>query len=271
MLPSLVTLRPLAALLLPASLLVATAFRPLPVPGLRESRELPAFTAISLGTRVTVLVRQGSPQRVVVEATPDDQRKLQTEVVNNQLRIYTELTSTRVGPFKFNLRTATLAGPVTVYVTLPTVRGLSVSSSGRLQADTIQAPHLALGVSSSGRLLLGQVQAGTVRVGLSSSGHLKISRLRADTLRAVLSSSGSITAAGVCVYSSLGVSSSGRLNTQSLAVQDCRARISSSGSCQVNVARTLDAHLSGSGSLLVSGHPQITSHASGSGRVRLAE
>lgn len=52
------------------------------------------------------------------------------------------------------------------------------------------------------------------------------------------------------------------------AVQDCRARISSSGSCQVNVARTLDAHLSGSGSVLVSGHPQISSRSSGSGRVR---
>ena len=253
----------------PLALTALLAFRP--TADTRETRELPAFTAVRLGTRATVLVRQGSPQRVLVEAAPEDLPKLQTEVVNNQLRIYTKMTSTQIGPIKFNPRTATLTGPVTVYVTLPTVRGLTVSSSGRLQADTLQAQNLALSVSSSGRLLLGQVQAGSVRAGLSSSGQLSIGQLRADTLRATLSSSGTITAAGVCAYSALGVSSSGRLNTQALAVQDCRARISSSGSCQVNVARTLEAYLSGSGSVLVSGHPQITSHTSGSGRVRLAQ
>jgi len=247
----------------PLALSALLAFRPT-----ADTRELPAFTAVQLGTRATVIVRQGSPQRVLVEAAPDDLHKLQTEVVNNQLRIYTEMSSTQIGPIKFHPRTATLTGPVTVYVTLPTVRGLAVSSSGRLQADTIQAQNLTLGVSSSGRLLLGQVQASSVRAGLSSSGQLSIGQLRADTLRAVLSSSGSITAAGVCAHSALGVSSSGHLNTQALAVQDCRARISSSGSCQVNVARTLEAHLSGSGSVVVSGHPQITSHTSGSGRVR---
>ena len=245
------------------------AFRP--ATETRETRELPAFTSVRLGTRATVLVRQCNPQRVVVEAAPEDLPKLHTEVVNNQLRIYTEMTSTQIGPIKFNPRTATLTGPVMVYVTLPTVRGLAVSSSGRLLADTLQAQNLTLSVSSSGRLLLGQLQAGSVRAGLSSSGHLAISRLRADTLRATLSSSGTITAAGVCTYSALGISSSGHLNTQALAVQDCRARISSSGSCQVNVARTLEAYLSSSGSVLVSGHPQITSHASGSGRVRLAQ
>jgi hypothetical protein len=252
------------ALAAPLTLSALLAFRP--TADTREMRELPAFSAVRLGTRATVIVRQGSPQRVLVEAAPADLPKLHTEVVNNQLRIYTEMTSTQIGPLKFNPHTATLTGPVTVYVTLPTVRGLAVSSSGRLQVDTLQAQHLTLGVSSSGRLLLGQVQAGSVRAGLSSSGQLSIGQLRAT-----LSSSGTITAAGVCRYSALGVSSSGRLNAAGLAVQDCQARISSSGSCQVNVARTLDAYLSGSGSVVVSGHPQVTSHTSGSGRVRLAQ
>jgi len=257
------------ALAAPLALSALLAFRP--TADTRETRELPAFSAVRLGTRATVIVRQGSPQRVLVEATSADLLNIKTEVVNNQLRIYTAMTGTQIGPVKFNPRTATLTGPVTVYVTLPTVRGLAVSSSGRLQADTLQAQHLTLGVSSSGRLLLGQVQAGSVRAGLSSSGQLSIGQLRADTLRATLSSSGTITAAGVCSYSALGVSSSGRLNAAWLAVQDCQARISSSGSCQVNVARTLDAYLSGSGSVVVSGHPQVTSHTSGSGRVRLAQ
>ena len=261
----------LLLLALPVLLQRAAAQTTAPSSAGRDTRELPAFTAVQLGTRATVIVRQGSPQSVVVEATPDDLSKVQTVVVDSQLYISTVQTSTRIGPIKFNIRTATLTGPVTVYVTLPTVRRLAVSSSGRLQADNVQAQRLALGVSSSGQLLLGEVQASSVRAGLSSSGKVTITQLRADTLRATLSSSGSITAAGVCAYSSLGSSSSGRINTQELVVQDCWASLSSSGSCQVNVARTLDAHLSSSGSVVVRGHPQITSHTSSSGRVRLAQ
>jgi len=257
------------SLAVPLALSALLAFRP--TTDTRETRELPAFSAVRLGTRATVIVRQGSPQRVLVEAASADLPYIQTEVVNNQLRISTAMVGTQIGPIKFNPHTATLTGPVTVYVTLPTVRGLAVSSSGRLQADTLQAQYLTLAVSSSGQLRLGQVQAGSMRAGLSSSGQLSIRQLRADTLRATLSSSGIITAVGVCTYSALGVSSSGRLNAAGLAVQDCQVRISSSGTCQVNVARSLDAYLSGSGSVVVSGHPHVISHTSGSGRVRLAQ
>jgi|GEM_PF-669370 len=250
----------------PLALSALLAFRP--TADTRETRDLPAFSAVQLGTNAQVIVRQGSPQRVVIEADPADLRRLQTEVVGNQLRIHTEIISNQVGPLKLWEKQTRLVGAVVVYVTLPTVRGLAVGSSGRLRADTLSAAHLTLQVSSSGRLLVGQVQAGRVRAVLSSSGHLGIEQLRADTLVAAVSSSGILTAAGTCGYSSVGISSSGHLNTAELAVQVCQARVSSSGSCQVNVARTLDARLSSSGSVLVSGHPQITSHASGSGRVR---
>jgi hypothetical protein len=257
----------LRLLLFPVSPLLVSAllaFRPAAEP--RETREVPTFTAVQLGTSVTVVLRQGSPQRVVVEAAPEDRLRLATTVVDGQLRIETE-PNKEAGLRKLWQDSPRL-GPTTVYVTVPTVRRLGVSSSGRLQADTLSASNLALAVSSSGRLLVGQVQAGRVRAMLSSSGQLGIQQLRADTLEAAVSSSGGLTAAGTCAYSSVGVSSSGRLNTAGLAVEVCQARISGSGSCQVNVARTLDARLSSSGSLLGSGHPQITSHVSGSGRVR---
>lgn len=237
----------------------------------RETRALPAFTAVHLGTRVSVVVRQGSPQSVVVEAAPADLLNLLTEVENNQLLISTKQTSTPIGPIKFNIRTATLTGPVKIYVTMPVVRRLAVSSSGRLQADSVQAQHLTLGVSSSGRLLLGAVRTGSVRAGVSSSGSMSIAQLQADTLQATVSSSGSLTAAGGCAYSALNISSSGRANTQALAVQDCQASLSSSGSGKVNVARTLDATLSSNSLVVVSGHPKITSHTSSGGRVRLAQ
>jgi hypothetical protein len=224
--------RPFVALLLVGAL---SAFRP--AADTRELREVAAFTSVQLSTSVTVIVRQGSPQRVEVEAAAADLPHLATTVVNGQLRISTE--SGEKNGLKALWQDSRRLGPTTVYVTLPVVRGLAVSSSGR------------------------------VRAMLSSSGQLGIGQLRADTLEAGVSSSGSLTAAGTCAYSSVGISSSGTLNTAELTVETCQARVSGSGDCQVNVARTLEARISGSGSVLVSGHPQITSRVSGSGRVRL--
>jgi hypothetical protein len=252
--------RPFVALLLVGAL---SAFRP--AADTRELREVAAFTSVQLSTSVTVIVRQGSPQRVEVEAAAADLPHLATTVVNGQLRISTE--SGEKNGLKALWQDSRRLGPTTVYVTLPVVRGLAVSSSGRLRADTLRAQKLALAVSSSGQLQVGNVQAGRVRAMLSS-GQLGIGQLRADTLEAGVSSSGSLTAAGTCAYSSVGISSSGTLNTAELTVETCQARVSGSGDCQVNVARTLEARISGSGSVLVSGHPQITSRVSGSGRVR---
>lgn len=252
-----------------AALLALVAFRPAPGPSTRQTREVAAFAEVQLSTSVTVVVRQGSPQQVVVEAASEDLPKLQTEVVAGKLRIERVRPGTHGGLLSgWDDKASQLAGPATVYVTLPTVRGLAVSSSGRLEAESIEGQRVRLAVSGSGQLRVAQLQAAQVRASLSSSGQVAVQQLRADTLEASVSGSGSLVAAGTCAYSDLGLSSSGRLDATSLAVQSCQARLSGSGSCLVNVARTLDARLSGSGSLLVSGNPQINSRVSGSGRVR---
>lgn len=258
------------AYLLPALLLGLTlsAFRPVPPPSPRQVRELPAFTAVSLGTSVTVIVRQGSPQRVEVEALPDDQPKIQAEVTGQQLHIHKVKATDSSLLGRLRQGDVQLSGPVTVYVTLPTVQALSVSSSGSLRLDTVQSRALRLAVSGSGQLRVGQVQASRVRTALSSSGSLILRQVQADSLQATVSGSGSFAAAGTCKYADLALSSSGGLHAGELAVQDCQVRLSGSGSAQVRVAHALDAHLSSSGSLLVRGTPQLSSHVSGSGRVR---
>ena len=60
----------------PLALSALFAFRP--TTDTRETRELPAFSAVRLGTRATVIVRQGSPQRVLVEATSADLLNIKT-------------------------------------------------------------------------------------------------------------------------------------------------------------------------------------------------
>ncbi|MDO7852810.1 head GIN domain-containing protein [Hymenobacter convexus] len=252
------------ALLVAASFLVS--FRPLatgPAPT-AEVREVAVFSGVALATSATVLVRQGSPQQVTVEASAEDLGRLETLVNNGQLTIRVKK---EVGWKSFWGNFPHL-GKVTVRLTVPAIQRLAVSGSGVLKADEFQTGRLALAVSGSGRLATGPVQATTVRAGVSGSGHLEIAQLRADTLRAATAGSGSITVAGSCPRLSVGISGSGHIRAAGLATETCLARLSGSGGCQVQAARTVEARISGSGSVLVTGPARISSRTSGSGRVR---
>jgi hypothetical protein len=245
-----------SALLLVIAIFLSSAFRLSPVATEREVRELPVFTTVNLGTSVRVVVRQGSPQQVV-EAAAEDLLRLQTEVAGTQLHIERRQPSGLLS--RRDELGARFQGPVTVFITLPAVRGLACSASGRMEVDTVQSARIQLAVSGSGQLRVARVRAGQVRAVLSSSGRLAVAQLQADTLQAAVSGSGTLAVAGTGTYASLGISSSGHLDAGNLAVQDCRARLSGSGSGRVQVAHTLKARLSSSGSLLVRGNPQLTS------------
>lgn len=256
-------------LLFPALLLVSgfmASFRPMAAgpASTFEVREVDAFSRVALATSATVLVHQGNPQQITVEATPEDLGRLETLVANGQLVI----RNRNKDDWKSLWKNLPRLGKVTVHITVPVIQRLAVSSSGALTADAFQTSTLALAVAGSGRLTTGPVQATTVRAAVAGSGHLVIAQLRADTLRAATTGSGSITVAGSCLRLSLGISGSGHIRAAGLATETCRARLSGSGGCQVQAARSVEARISGSGSVLVTGTAQISSRTSGSGRVR---
>ncbi|AMJ66408.1 head GIN domain-containing protein [Hymenobacter sp. PAMC 26628] len=236
-----------------------------PAPAAQEVRDVPAFTQVNLATSVAVEVRQGSPQRVVVEGAPDDLAELRTTVDGGRLIIDTKSGS----DWKAFLRNHSSLGNMTVRITMPTINALSVSSSGSLRAPSVRAENLTLGVSSSGSVEVAQVQATNVRAAVSSSGHLGIGQLQAAELHSALSSSGSIkVGGGTCPRHEVAISGSGSVTAPDLRSATCEARISSSGSCRVQATETLDARISGSGGVIVTGNPKITSRTSGSGGVR---
>ena len=53
----------------------------------RETRPVGSFTEISLGGSSHVVVKQGSPQSVVVEASKEDLADFETDVQGNKLRL----------------------------------------------------------------------------------------------------------------------------------------------------------------------------------------
>lgn len=228
-------------LLLPGAFLALLLLTAFTAATTRETRAVAPFTAVGLGGSMKVVLRQGSPQKVEVEGNADDLAHLETAVNDGKLRINTKKTS---GMSWYNF-----TGPVTVYVTTPTITALAVSGSGSLKAtEAIRADKLDLSVSGSGSLQLPSVTA--------------------TAINSTVSGSGTIQAGGTAATQEIGVSGSGGMQAAKLQSQTCRVRVSGSGNCRVYASTSLDVRLSGSGNVYVGGNPKISSAVSGSGRVR---
>ena len=208
----------------------------------RETRTVGSFTEISLGGSAHVVVKQGSPQSVVVEASKEDLADFETEVQGNKLRLgYRQ----KPGSGMFNYKNY---GPVTVYVTAPSLTALRVGGSGKLEVNgMLQANAMTLAVSGSGDLLVPQLEAGRLETAVSGSGDVLVG--------------------GTCPSNEIRISGSGKVRAHGLKTETSRARISGSGDAHVYASRSAEGSISGSGSMYVAGGAQLSTTTRGSGRV----
>lgn len=207
----------------------------------REARAVSAFTEISLGGSARVVVKQGSPQSVVVEGNKEDLAAFETDVQNGRLRLNFRDQQGR----QFRNQNH---GPVTVYVTAPTLTALRVSGSGKLEAS-------------------GPLQAETIALNVSGSGNLRVPQLQAKQVETNVSGSGDVTVGGTASSHDIRISGSGEVQARDLKTETSRARINGSGDAHVYASRTAEGALTGSGSLYVAGGAQLSSSSHGSGKV----
>ena len=207
----------------------------------RETRSVSPFTEISLGGSARVVVKQGSPQSVVVEASKDDLADFETTVQASRLRL--SFRSQEGKMFKNKSY-----GTVTVYVTAPSLTALRVGGSGKLEVS-------------------GALEANDMTLAVSGSGDLVVPQLRAGRLETAVSGSGDVTVGGTCPSNEIRISGSGKVRAHDLKTETSRARISGSGDAHVYASRTADAAISGSGSVYVAGGAQLSSSTRGSGRM----
>lgn len=247
------TLRLFLFAILPA-LLLLSSFRSTRFAS-REVRQLGAFTELKLGGSPKIVLRQGSPQKVELEGDAADLARIETVVSSGQLRVGFKNTKGRSNSDydggildKMMNSDNYHTGPVTIYITMPEIKGLSVSGSGSIRAaESLKANDLDLAVSGSGSISLGQVQS--------------------SDITSALSGSGSIILKGSASRHDVRISGSGSVQSADLRVEASKVSISGSGNCRVNASKTLDARIAGSGSIYVTGNPQINSSIAGSGRV----
>ena len=207
----------------------------------RETRPVGAFTEVSLGGSAHVVFKQGSPQSVVVEAGPEALAAFETVVNGAQLRL----------GFRHNDKDSWKSkdrGPVTVYVTAPSVTALRVGGSGQIKVD-------------------GGLKADKMTLAVSGSGDLQVPELTAAALETAVSGSGDVAVAGSAPQHAVRVSGSGQVKARDLKSETCEVRISGSGNAHIYASKSADARISGSGGVFVAGGGRTTSSISGSGRI----
>jgi hypothetical protein len=181
-----------------------------------QTRHVAPFTRVELAGSNNVVIRVGQEQSVVVTADDNLVDRVTTEVQSGTLTI-----GTSPGSFSTN-------SPMRVAVAVPNLDAVSLTGSGNIVVDGIEAESLKVDLPGSGTLS-GNGTATRLAVTVSGSGVVQFTRLVAN---------------------------------------DVRAAVSGSGSIFVTATKSLDASVSGSGAILYAGNPpDVTRSVTGSGTI----
>jgi hypothetical protein len=201
----------------------------------KKEISLDAFEAVGLSFNGNVVLTQGSPQKVVVEA--------QANIIDN-IKREVRGGSWSIG-YKENVREAK---PVTVYITMPTLKGAAVAGSGNISSTSkfTGLKDLDLDVSGSGNIEL-SFEAQSADVAISGSGGAELD--------------------GMTQSLDIAISGSGNVHATKLKASNCEVSIAGSGDAEVFVNGDLKAAISGSGDVHYTGNANVTAKVAGSGEV----
>jgi hypothetical protein len=181
-----------------------------------QARDVAAFHSLELAGSNNVVIRVGEKQSVVVRADDNLLERATTEVQSGKLVI-----ANTPGSF-------TTKSPMSVEVNVPTLDALTLTGSGNIVVDGIDA----------------------------------------ESLTATVPGSGTLTGSGTVTRLDVTVGGSGAVQFTRLVANDVRAVVSGSGSIFVTATKSLDASVSGSGAILYAGNPQdVTKSVTGTGAI----
>lgn len=200
-----------------------------------QTRDVPEFTGVKVGSGIDVFLTQGDDQLVEVEADENLQEWIMTEVKGSVLHIYTDK----------NIR---LAKAKRVNINCKILDRIDISSAGDVTAvNRFKADKLDIDMSSAGDLNL-EVEANEISISISSAGNAVL-KGKTDTLKADLSSAGD-------------------LNAYDLEAKYGDISVSSAGSARVFITDEASFHSSSAGDIDYKGEPRMKEiHTSSAGSV----
>lgn len=180
-----------------------------------ETRTLPAFTAVDLAGTNEMTVQVGEPQQVLVRADDNLLDRVVTQVRAGVLVV------SDGGAF-------TTHSPMSVIVTVPSLRSATLSGTGQLDVTGVAA----------------------------------------TTFTALLPGTGTLIVSGRAERVDASVSGDGALTLESLLARDATVAVGGTGSATIHVTGSLDATVSGTGAIIYTGHPaSVTKNITGEGSI----
>lgn len=209
-----------------------------------EERAVSGFDRVTLKDIGEVVITQGERESLLIEAEEDVLPRIQTDVIDGRLVIGVKgdwLNRLSVGFGQLS------SGPVRFMLQVRQLTGLEVLGAGKMRAERLDAPDLALLLSGAGSIEIGGLHGGDLKVNLSGAGKIELEG-SAESQEVELSGTGSY---------------------QALRLETARGKVhvSGVGGAAVNVSGELDVRISGLGGVQVKGEPRLQTSISGLGRL----
>jgi len=202
-----------------------------------ETRQVSNFDSIELNGSGEVIVTQGGSESLSIETDDNVMERIKTEVVGGTLKLGFKDGVNLIRPTQ-----------LTFYVGVDDLNDLTISGSGDIDADQLEADRLD--------------------VNISGSGNIQVTDLTTDQVNAEISGSGEIDLVGDTAAQRISISGSGKYLAGDMCSPSVRVTVSGSGDATVCATETLDSTISGSGSIGYYGQPAVNSSGSGSGTIK---
>ncbi len=207
----------------------------------KETRNVKDFTKVSFGVAGNLIIKFGPEFSLTIEGDKRAVSETLTDVSGGRLIIKRD-----------NWKWSFNDDKVTINLTMPEIKGLGVSGSGRAEITEAvkNIDELYLNVSGSGKIITSDLEADRIDCSISGSGDIKLG------------------GGGKIDNGDISISGSGTYSGESVEIDHLKVSVSGSGDCYCKAGDTLDASVSGSGNVTYTGNPKINARVSGSGHVR---
>lgn len=206
----------------------------------KQTRIVANFNGISSASGISVQIKQGTANEVIVSSSKDELvANIKTEVdENGVLKIYYKNPDKKSWNNTKNVK-------LNAFVTYKDINSLMASSGSSMQADmAVMADDLKIEVSSGAEIEL-DIATTDCSINVSSGANAKIG--------------------GNATNAKIVASSGSTLKADKLTVENCTATVSSGADVKIEITKKLNASASSGGSIKYKGNPTIESKKTSSG------
>jgi hypothetical protein len=207
----------------------------------RRAYQVDNFDRVRLAGAHNVVVTVGGPAAVRAEGDPRTLDRLDIRVENGSLEIGSRER------WSFGRHEGK---PVTVFVTVPSLRGASIDGSGDLRVDRVEGADFSGSIGGSGNLDIGAMKVARANFAIAGSGGIR--------------------ATGTAEETEISVAGSGDVAVDALETKRGKVSVMGSGDVRLRASEAADVSVMGSGDVTVSGTARCSVSKMGSGDVRCA-